>query len=522
MITIEDYKKIRNGRHLIVLDTSILLELYRQPSNISMDVIDVLTQVSDNVYVPYPVYEEYKGNYKKVCGTEKKRFGKVRTELTDTVIKLQSEIERKVTEYHKHNYTDIKELQDNINEKISETKEIIKDYEILHSKEIQANEDFLCADKVNEFVENLRNKNRVGQQIPFSKKLEIAEEGELRFKNLIPPGYKDNEKSGIDKYGDLFVWKTILKIAKEETANILFLTNDVKEDWWERENNEPLELRNELLEEFKEINPHLKVYFLTLEKAFSYLAEELQMGSSKSALQLSATEYAKKLTDKYGDDIVQRVRNFLKEININELLEANLMGCNNEIIHWDVENVSVEKENKIITYYIDLNISVLTDLNYQELGDYPCDAGKLAVVLKGHMVVSKEEYSASSKLEQMSVELSEYEHIEVENWNALKLGIGKNIDCRELIQSNKSLKTYENNVKQMARVEDNGNKLAKCINPYYGQYGQMANIIPSKEVMQNYVHMIEALPSIEVMQNYVQAMKTLQGIGEKYDKGVNQ
>lgn len=59
MISIEDFKKIRTKRHLIVLDTNILLELYRQPANISLDVIEALKQVIDNLFIPRQVYDEY-------------------------------------------------------------------------------------------------------------------------------------------------------------------------------------------------------------------------------------------------------------------------------------------------------------------------------------------------------------------------------------------------------------------------------------------------------------------------------
>ena len=42
MITIEKFQEIRSSEHLIVLDTNVLLELYRQPANISLDVISAL------------------------------------------------------------------------------------------------------------------------------------------------------------------------------------------------------------------------------------------------------------------------------------------------------------------------------------------------------------------------------------------------------------------------------------------------------------------------------------------------
>ena len=45
MITIEKFQEIRSSEHLIVLDTNVLLELYRQPANISLDVISALKKI---------------------------------------------------------------------------------------------------------------------------------------------------------------------------------------------------------------------------------------------------------------------------------------------------------------------------------------------------------------------------------------------------------------------------------------------------------------------------------------------
>ena len=36
MINIEKFQEIRSSEHIIVLDTTVLLELYRQPANISL------------------------------------------------------------------------------------------------------------------------------------------------------------------------------------------------------------------------------------------------------------------------------------------------------------------------------------------------------------------------------------------------------------------------------------------------------------------------------------------------------
>lgn len=102
MIDIEGFKKIRAQRHLIVLDTNILLELYRQPANISMDVISALTQIIDTLYIPRQVYEEYLKNYQAVCGGERKKYQRVSKELTDSTRKLQEDINSRIAEYRKH------------------------------------------------------------------------------------------------------------------------------------------------------------------------------------------------------------------------------------------------------------------------------------------------------------------------------------------------------------------------------------------------------------------------------------
>ena len=311
MINIEKFQEIRSSEHIIVLDTTVLLELYRQPANISLDVISALKRILTNIYIPRQVYEEYLKNYHKICSDEKKKYKKVTKELSDSLKKLQNDIAKKVGEYRKHNYTDISKLQNNLNEKIKDTQNIITEFEKSHHAEIQLNINFLQNDKVKEFVDLLLNQGSIGQKIPFSKKILLLQEGQVRYDNLIPPGFHDSAKNGEAKYGDLFVWKDIITIAKEKNTNIIFVCNDTKEDWWEKNKDTPIDLRQELNEEFKETNPSLSIHFLTLDKFFSYLAEELKLGKSKSALQLSALDDTREMLANYEDKISQSIKDYL-------------------------------------------------------------------------------------------------------------------------------------------------------------------------------------------------------------------
>lgn len=222
MIDINEFQNIRKSQHLIVLDTNIILELYRQPANISLDVINALKKIKDCIFIPRQVYDEYIRNYHEICGKERKKYQKVKKELSESTRKLQEDIDSKISEYRKHNYTDITKLQNDLYQKIKEIQNTINNFEHGHKTEIQLNIDFLENDKVKEFVDFLEAEERIGADISFSTRLSILQEGKIRFDNLIPPGYMDRKKIGQDKYGDLFVWKSILAIAKEK-IQILFL-----------------------------------------------------------------------------------------------------------------------------------------------------------------------------------------------------------------------------------------------------------------------------------------------------------
>lgn len=443
MISIDDFNKIRIERHLIILDTNIFLELYRQPANISLDVIEAFKQVIDNLFIPRQVYDEYLRNYQAVCGSEKKKYQKISRELSESTRKLQDDIRIKINEYRKHNYTDISQLENDLNEKISNIHDIIRIFEKNHQSEMQLSLDFLNNDKVKEFVDLLNSNGKIEEPIKFSKKLSILQEGQVRFDNLIPPGYMDCKKDGSDKYGDLFVWKSIMKVAEERNSNIIFVCNDIKEDWWDKDGELPIELRKELLDEFKEQTPHLSINFVTLDRIFSYLSEELHIGNSKSALQLSAMDDAKLLLDHYSKEVSTKIDEFLQTIDIVKEINEDFIAASDKETFWELENVSIEKEGKLITYYINLCVSILVDLIYHETGEYPYSAGKEALDIVGKMILTKEEYASTSNIIHLEMSLSEMRHIEPEVWDVIK-NSNERITCRQLIKLNNELTQHKN------------------------------------------------------------------------------
>ena len=54
-------------------------------------------------------------------------------------------------------------------------------------------------------------------------------------------------------------------------------------------------------------------------------------------------------------------------INIDEELDEEFLETGDENIYWSIADVSVEKENKNITYHGNLDISVLADLIFRKM-----------------------------------------------------------------------------------------------------------------------------------------------------------
>lgn len=79
---------------------------------------------------------------------------------------------------------------------------------------------------------------------------EIIEDLKFRIQYKIAPGFKDSEKID-DGIGDLIIWQTVLEIAKDKDADILFVTNDQKNDWFYKQDKTALYPRHELFDEFR-------------------------------------------------------------------------------------------------------------------------------------------------------------------------------------------------------------------------------------------------------------------------------
>lgn len=126
---------------------------------------------------------------------------------------------------------------------------------------------------------------------PFSPEemSNIEIEGDNRYKNKIPPGYEDEKDKSENKYGDLFIWKEMIKLSKSEKKPILFITDERKKDWWTLAKKDKGGLLYPRLELVKELYTETGQYFWIYTssnflKEVPSLCEEIQEGDLDKAI----------------------------------------------------------------------------------------------------------------------------------------------------------------------------------------------------------------------------------------------
>lgn len=309
---------------LIVFDTCSLLNLYRYTEKTRESFIKILESYKERLWIPYQVAMEFLQEKKEVIKSQEKAYDEINKELDDAINKL----EKAFNKYKKHVV---------INTELFKTK-TRKSIETIKSELQDTRSKLPQYDKKDDLLETIITvfENKVGTDFCETELNKLYKEGESRYKEEIPPGYKDKkQKKSLDNrhlYGDLIIWKQIIKKASDDKCNIIFVTDDQKEDWWLIENGKTISPRLELYREFFTETEQQRLLIYKADSFLHYSNQYLKDSPNKideSSIQEVKTlppltehvptykDFYKKikdLKDKYGIDIYENLTPTLDEL----------------------------------------------------------------------------------------------------------------------------------------------------------------------------------------------------------------
>ena len=258
---------LQDSDTVIVLDTNVILDLARHSLHTSKNILNIFYECFDLIWIPNQVFKEYNKNKHSVFGSLRKRYRDLECNLISTIESFEYRVNNTLKNSNRYNYVGNNKLSRDIEEKIKELKNIVKSYKDtvgIEYDEITSDSPEIIKE-IELFVSELERNGQIGNKTGVNKLLEILKEGELRYKFNIPPGFKDDSKDGVAKFGDLFVWKEIMKLPTMlNIKHVIFLTNDEKDDWWDKEKKDKININRWLKEEFIENNPNTSIDFMTI------------------------------------------------------------------------------------------------------------------------------------------------------------------------------------------------------------------------------------------------------------------
>ena len=243
---------------VFIFDANALLDIFRLDESITNEIFDVIERYSSQIVIPYHAAEEYNKNIHAVLLQQLRNIDAAQKAFDGFVQLLEAKRNQPY-------------ISSSSNEKLKDLKDSIQQDFDIQSKYLQ--EQLLHGELQNKM--SLLLEGKVLAPFTVDEIETIKKEGENRYNNKIPPGWKDNTK-GENSYGDLINWKEILRFAKDNQKSVVFVTSDQKEDWVYKYNGKTVCPHYELLREFYQSVGNTKLIFhiYTLDRFLKFVHDQ--------------------------------------------------------------------------------------------------------------------------------------------------------------------------------------------------------------------------------------------------------
>ncbi len=358
-LTEKDYPVLWE-KGLFIFDTNVLLDLYRLPENARNNLFEILTdkKIKDRIWLPFQVAMEFTYNKLEVISDQKNKFNNVKTIINNGIAgieTLKSEILSQIQDLQLKKRHSVINPDKSINsqlfdEAFKKLNTYLEELNTLEAKQPDVTDEDPLKDKIESIFED-----KIGTGFSKEELEAIYKEGELRYKEEIPPGYKDRTKTGIHmyqdkkyirKFGDLIVWKEIIdKAKKDKLEYIIFVISDSKDDWWQKERGRKIGPRYELLNEIYFAATELKIFCMYDTSQFmKYSQQHLNIKVDENSIQetkdiIEFNRFDEDLAIEIKDSISQYKSGLLAETELERIVQSlfsnkyslrTLLGINKE------------------------------------------------------------------------------------------------------------------------------------------------------------------------------------------------
>lgn len=260
---------------LVVFDTNIYLNLYRYSEKTRNELLEIMVQLQDRVWMPHQVAHEYLKNRTTVIREQVSSYSATK--------KLIAELEAKFDNHRSHPFLSnntfraLQRVFKRVGDELDETEKLLNTS--------------LQNDGILEQIVAI-TENRVGLEYTRQQYEEIFTEGAQRYVDKTPPGYEDSKKAP-DKpnflqkkamYGDLILWKEILQEAKSKEQHVILVSDDAKDDWWLSEGGKTVGARPELYAEFRQ-KTGKDFLMYNASRFIKYAAHHLKLHISRTSIE---------------------------------------------------------------------------------------------------------------------------------------------------------------------------------------------------------------------------------------------
>lgn len=301
------------SRACFVLDANVLLNLYRYSPVTRENLFRAIGFVEDRLWISYQAASEFHSNRIAEIARQAKKY--------DNISKDADKLLESLDNTRAHPFvpeTALSTMRDSV-ESLKES--------LVQAKTTQIQ--LLRDDDILNRITRLIGEH-VGDAPTTDEHSTAISCAEARTAKGTPPGCKDAKKDGDRKYGDAIMWLQILDYAKTNKRDIIFVTDDSKDDWWLSERGETLGPRPELLKEFIDFTGHdFHMYDPTrfIEYATNEMGRSVSQESLEETRAVSARRKARQRTHLVSSAYLDSLHHISITIdhyryNVIELLEA--------------------------------------------------------------------------------------------------------------------------------------------------------------------------------------------------------